>query len=199
LDPLEAPKVSKIKYTTNISLRDYPEFKDTITKNDQKKDPLGCYIALILDQFNGSLKTVSATNELDIYKKEWIRNFWKHAANETITLHRNIKRNDIFYPLKLPVVSRQQNDSLFHFGNSNLGQMPASITDKKLIKMKHCFATGKYTANNKFSWFNNLIVTVDGELCWTISYNSNFIKNEIMDLIIENIIKIMSITMKQVK
>jgi hypothetical protein len=188
---------SIIKYTTNVSMRQYPEFKEIAKDFRLQQSCLGAYIGLIFDTFDESLKGKNSKNELDINHKDWIEDFWRYAVNESIRLHQNVETNDPFYPLYVPKDKKcDKNEFLFHFCHSNIGRMASSLTEEKLIKIKHYYTSGKYSVAlgySKFCWFANLIATVDGTLSWAITYNSSFIKNEIIDLIIENILKIISI------
>jgi hypothetical protein len=186
-----------LKYTTNVSMRQYAEYKEMAKNYRPQQNCLGSHIGLLFDTFQQSLRSKSSTNELDIYSEDWIKEFWRHVVDESIKLHKTMETNDVFYPFCIPSGKKcQKNEFLFHFCHSNIGRMESSLTEDKLIKIKSYYTSGMYSlalGYRKFCWFANLIATIDGTLSWAITYNSNFIKNEIIDLIIDNILKLISV------
>ena len=153
---------TNIQYVINVSLRESPEYQSYASYGNY--DSIGCYIGLALS----SLK-----ENLSIKNPNWMSDFWKLCKVDNDDFHHRLERGDFI-----------------HFGNSNLGVMQSSITDQKLIKIRKAFATGKYSRDNFLCWYSNLISTVDGELCWTVSYNTYFIRQELIDALVENVAKI---------
>lgn len=169
-----------IQYVINVSLREMPEYKSYIEYGTY--DKIGCYIGLALSSFEDTLS---------IKNPGWAADFWNAAKEESADFHKRLERGDFIHPVTLPPKRKEHDEFFYHFGNSNLGVMENSITEKKLIKIRKAFATGKYSRDNFLCWYSNLISTVDGEMCWTISYNTYFIKQELIDMLIENCAKIL--------
>lgn len=85
---------------------------------------------------------------------------------------------------------RQKNEFFYHFANSNIGVVQASLTKDKLIRVKQSFTTARYSKDNNFCWFTNLLATINNQLCWTISFNAHYVSQDFISLIIRNISKI---------
>jgi hypothetical protein len=180
-------KYENIVYTTNISLRQYDEYKQIpngLNKTIHGFDDIGCYIGLALETFN---EMVSSTQDYD-----WIEKFWKISKSRSDDLHAKLKKSNYVFPIQLPMKKREPNEFLYHFGNSNLGLLKTSLTDRKYIKVKQVFASGRVTKDNFLCWFTNLIASVDDRLCWTVSFNSSIIKQEFIDEYVSCLTKIIN-------
>jgi hypothetical protein len=167
-----------INFTTNISLREFDEYQ----MHNSDKNYVGCYIGLSMTSFRDRLSYYNNSN--------WINEFWRLTRKESNEFHEKLKRGDYIHSINLPAKRKERDEFFYHFGNSNLGVLDSSISSKKLIKVRQAFATGKYSKENFLCWFSNLIATVDNQLCWTISYNTYYMKQELINLIIENLTKI---------
>lgn len=64
-----------VNYTTNISLREFPEY----TMYDPTKNYVGCYIGLSFSTF--------ADHFLYYNNPNWIKEFWYFTVSEIICLH----------------------------------------------------------------------------------------------------------------
>ncbi len=168
-----------IQYVINVSLRELPEYKSYAGYGNY--DSIGCYIGLALSSFK---------ENLSFQDPQWANDFWRAAKAETTDFHHRLERGDFIHPVTLPPKRKEADEFFYHFGNSNLGVMENSTTERKLIKIRKAFATGKYSRDNFLCWYSNLIATIDGEMCWTISYNTYFIRQELIDALIENVAKI---------
>lgn len=167
-----------INYTTNISLREFPEYQSFCT---DKNGSIGCYIGLSIN----SLKS-----KIDLTYPNWTEDFWYLSNLESQVFHEKLDRGEFVHSIYLPNRKKERDKFFYHFGNSNLGVLPSSISEKRLIRIKQTFATGKYSRENFLCWFSNLIATVEGQLCWTISFNTQFIKQEIISLLVEKMTQI---------
>ena len=82
------------------------------------------------------------------------------------------------------------NETRIHFGLSNL-VVPNQITENlKLFKLNEVYTLSSYRA----MWSNDLgyhnIVSIGDSLCWVMSYNSFFLKNEVAKLFIDFVMDI---------
>ncbi|CAF0830964.1 unnamed protein product [Brachionus calyciflorus] len=168
----------KICFTTNISLREFSDFKNF---NLDTKNSIGCYIGLAFESFE---------KNLNYGKRNWVEHFWKICNEESLDFHKKLENREFIDSIRLPSRNKETDEFFYHFGNSNLGILESSISNKKMIRIKQTFATSRYSKENFLCWFSNLIATVDGHLCWTISYNTCFIKQDIINLLIENLTNI---------
>lgn len=167
-----------INYSINISLREFPEYQ---AYNADKNTSVGCYIGLSFNSFRDRL----SPNDFN-----WTSNFWYYARRESNEFHRKLDNGEFINSIHLPSKKRERDEFFYHFGNSNLGVLPQCLKGKRMIKVKQTFATSKYSRENFLCWFSNLIATIDGQLCWTISYNTSAIKQEIITQLIENLTRI---------
>jgi hypothetical protein len=120
----------------------------------------------------------------------WISDFWSLARRDSIDFHARLDSGEFIHPIILPPKRKERDEFFYHFGNSNLGVLPSSITNTKLIKIRQAFATGRYSKENFLCWYSNLIATIDGQMCWTISFNTYFIRQELIDCLIDNLTKV---------
>lgn len=167
-----------INYTTNISLREFPEYM----MYDPEKNYVGCYIGLSFTSFRDNLFYYNNPN--------WIREFWHMTKRESNDFHDRLNQGEFIHSINLPAKKKERDEFFYHFGNSNLGVLQSSLDDRRLIRIRQAFATGRYSRENFLCWFSNLLATVDNQLCWTVSYNTFFIKQEIINSIIDNLTKI---------
>ncbi len=173
-----------INYTTNVSLREFTEYKN-YTKNYKLPESIGCYIGLSFSSFTEDLKFNENSSN-----SEWVKDFWLKCKHETNTFHENLNKGEFIHSIHLPNKKKEFDDFFYHFGNSNLGVLKSEVSHSKLIKVRQAFATGRYAKENFLCWFTNLLATIDNQLCWTISYNSNMIREDVIDEIVHNLTKI---------
>ena len=112
------------------------------------------------------------------------------CQRETTVFHESLNRGEFIHSIHLPSKKKENDEFFYHFGNSNLGVLRSELTESKLIRVKQAFATGRYSKENFLCWFTNLLATIDNQLCWTISYNSYMIKEDVINQIIDNLTKI---------
>ena len=120
----------------------------------------------------------------------WIGDFWNLARRDSVDFHARLENGEFIHPIILPPKRKERDEFFYHFGNSNLGVLPSTLTNTKLIKIRQAFATGRYSKENFLCWYSNLIATIDGQMCWTISFNTYFIRQELIDCLIENLTKV---------
>ena len=111
-------------------------------------------------------------------------------VRESKDFHERLQQGEFIHSINLPAKKKEPNEFFYHFGNSNLGALQSSLNDRRMIKIRQAFATGRYSRENFLCWFSNLLATVDSQLCWTISFNTCFIKQEIVNSIIDNLTKV---------
>jgi hypothetical protein len=173
-----------INYATNISLREFPEFKQYNTDNTNNST-IGCYIGLSFMSFTEQLRFSNSN-------KDWVNDFWRLTKKESDDFHTKLNKGEFVNSIHLPPIKKEKDDFFYHFGNSNLGKVDASLKkdEVSLIRVQQAFATSKYSRENFLCWFSNLIITVEDQLCWTISYNTYCIRQGVIDMIIENLTKV---------
>lgn len=121
---------------------------------------------------------------------EFINFFNFIKVRESKDFHERLQQGEFIHSINLPAKKKEPNEFFYHFGNSNLGALQSSLNDRRMIKIRQAFATGRYSRENFLCWFSNLLATVDSQLCWTISFNTCFIKQEIVNSIIDNLTKV---------
>ena len=170
----EEAKNDPINFTVNVSLRETEEFKDL------KPSALGCYVGLYFNSFK---------EKFNLNDNTWKKELWTYASQESKAFHARLSNGQFIQPVVL-ATPRAKNEFFYHFANSNIGVVKACMTEKRLIRIKQSFTTSRYNPENNFCWFTNLIATINNQLCWSISFNSYYIKQEYISLIIANISKI---------
>ncbi|RNA39514.1 hypothetical protein BpHYR1_050367 [Brachionus plicatilis] len=167
-----------IHFATNISLREFEEYTN---QSKDKNETIGCYISLAFSSYDMPMSYGT---------RNWEHNFWSLCQNETEMFHSRLKNREFIHSIRLPNKKKNFDEFFYHFGNSNLGILDSSISEKKLIRVKQTFATCKFSKENSLCWFTNLMATIDSQLCWTISFNSCFISQEMIGLLIDNLTQI---------
>ena len=197
-DETKTKPVAAINYTTNVSLREFGEYKRLVqatsaSGSEGDADTLGCYVGLsftrLTEPITFSDHHSAASSERSV---EWTRQFWSTANKESAAFHANLVSGEFIHSICLPAKRKEPDEFFFHFGNSNLGVVPSSLAERKLIKVRHAFATGKYDKSNFLCWFSNLVVTIDEQLNWTMSFNANLIRQELISDIIDNLTRIIN-------
>lgn len=125
-------------------------------------------------------------------------NFWIHAKNESDMIHLKIKNNEHFENAKHDGLLLDEINSgkiykntCVHFALSNLGVMNTQINENRMVNIEeHYFGTSCQRDRWSAYLFHGL-TTVNNQLCWSITYNPEFIREEIAERIralIENIL-----------
>jgi hypothetical protein len=167
-----------INYSVNISLREFPEYQ---ALNPEKNTSIGCYIGLSFNSFGTALRAGGPG---------WTDDFWRVARDESEEFHRKLDQGEFINSIHLPAKKRERHEFFYHFGNSNLGVLQSTLKGKRMLRVKQTFATSKYSKENFLCWFSNLIATIDNQMCWTISYNTSTIRQEVINMLIENLTKV---------
>jgi len=166
-------KSQRINYTTIVNLRPYLKELD-----------------------NNSLvwlcnSLYSSYDEKIDYDAEqfWTSEFWRVARTESESFHLRLKRGEQFR-LHETLAPMDSNECRIHFGLSNL-LIPNQITEKlRLFKLNEVYTLSSYRA----MWSNDLgyhnIVSIGDSLCWVMSYNSHFLKNEVVKLFRDSVLDI---------
>lgn len=125
----------------------------------------------------------------DLKNNAWIKELWDYSRNESTEFHKRLNKGQFIAPITL-MTPRKTDEFFYHFANSNIGVMKSSETKSQLIRIKQSFTTARYNKENNFCWFTNLLATINNQLCWTISFNSHFVSQQLTTCIISNISKI---------
>lgn len=166
-------KSQRINYTTIVNLRPY------LKESDHNSLVWLC----------NSLYS-SYDKEIDYNQDEfWSNEFWKIAKSESESFHSRLKKGEQFR-LHEALAPMDSNETRIHFGLSNL-VVPNQITENlKLFKLNEVYTLSSYRA----MWSNDLgyhnIVSIGDSLCWVMSYNSFFLKNEVAKLFIDFVMDI---------
>ena len=114
----------------------------------------------------------------------WHEKFWNFARQESEMFHDRLKRGEQF---KLLEASKpiDHDEVRIHYGLSNL-LVPSQIAQiVKLIQLKDLFTLTSYRKDWSSDFSYNNIISVGDKMCWTLSYNSYFVKNETIDYFIQ--------------
>ncbi len=160
-----------------MSLRETDEFNALASQKDQV---LGCYVGLYFNSFKG---------DFTLNNNIWQSELWHNAKNESQQFHKRLNSGQFVAPIIL-VTPRKKDEFFYHFANSNIGVVKSSLTESKMIIVKQSFTTARYSKENNFCWLTNLLATINDQLCWTISFNSFYIKQEFITAFIGNLSKI---------
>jgi hypothetical protein len=173
LDSESDYKSQQINYTTIVNLRPY--LKDS----DHNSLVWLC----------NSLYS-SYDKEIDFEADDfWSSQFWEMARNESEAFHSRIKQGEQ-YRLHESLAPIETGECRIHFGLSNL-VVPSQITDNlKMFKLNQVYTLSSYRASwtNDFGYHN--IVSIGESLCWVMSYNSYFLRNETAELFIRSVMSI---------
>lgn len=119
--------------------------------------------------------------------------FWKKAKNSSKNLHEFLDHRIFFTPefltereklMRLMMSDFHLGGIAFYYIITNVGKMTSNEGKIKIIKFYTMSSFVKETELNAI--FYNLC-TVDGTLCWSISYNSALLKGEVIENLIEQI------------
>lgn len=128
----------------------------------------------------------------------WSEKFWEFVKSEANNLHEKLNNSEHFEAAKFDNILFEQinngekfpNGGGVHYALSNLGIMPASIQSSNKIKIKKHFFATTLQENRWSSVAFHGLTTIDSVLCWSITYNSKFFTNQIIDFLVENITQI---------
>ena len=112
---------------------------------------------------------------VDLDKEETL---WKLAENLSVTLHRRIKNNEFVESMSdmyklFELINENHNfgdNQTSNFAISNLGVMPNNARSD-VIRVEEHYMSMPCLENRFASPLFNLLTTVDGSLCWGISFN----------------------------
>ena len=166
-------KSQQINYTTIVNLRPY------LKESDHNSLVWLC----------NSLYS-SYHKEIDFEADDfWSNQFWEMARNESDAFHSRIKLGEQ-YRLHESLAPIDTGECRIHFGLSNL-VVPSQVTEHlKMFKLNQVYTLSSYRASwkNDFGYHN--IVSIGESLCWVMSYNSYFLRNETADLFIKSVMSI---------
>lgn len=119
--------------------------------------------------------------------------FWMNAKTESDKLHEQLRRNEHFEmaeqdALLVKELETKQftNGGGAHFALSNLGPL-SSLAHSSSLKVDEFYYQVSLEAHRWSTLLFFGISTLDGKLMWGTTYNSKFIRREIIKFIIENI------------
>jgi hypothetical protein len=129
-------------------------------------------------------------------ESELYKDFWQLAKIQSDSIHERLKQNEQFESAKMDFCLLEQirsdmqfsNGGGVHFALSNLG----SMKNKTSIKIKEHHFGFSFVENRWNSLVFHGITTVDDELSWSITYNSNAIKDDIVDELVQCISNIIA-------
>lgn len=121
--------------------------------------------------------------------------FWLKAKTQSDQLHQRLKTNEHLETVKQDSklideieTKKFTNGGGVHFALSNLGSIDTSTEiDSNQVKIDEFYYQVSLEANRWSSLVFNGVSTLNGRLIWGISYNSRFIRTEIIKFIIERI------------
>ena len=166
----EQTKHDPITFANIVSLRELEEFKLL------KPDTLGYFASIYLNAFRDK-NALSGT--------DWQKELWLLAQQESKSFHILLNNGQFTQPIWL-TIPKAENEFWYHFANTNLGVVDSSLTENRLIRVEQTFTSLKYPANQSY-WFINMLATVNNQLCWTVHFDSHYIKQEFISIIIQNI------------
>ena len=171
----EETKNDPITFANIVSLRELEEFKLL------KSDTLGYFASIYLNAYRDK----NALSDSD-----WQKKLWLLAQQESKSFHILLNNGQFTQPIWL-TIPKAENEFWYHFANTNLGVVDSSLTKNRLIRVDQTFTSLKYPANRSY-WFINMLATVNNQLCWTVHFDSHYIKQEFISIIIENIRQIIN-------
>jgi len=165
-------KPDQINYTTIVNLRPY------LTNTDPTS-----LVWLCNSLYSSFNKEINCDNEEG---KFWSNEFWSIAKQESESFHARIKQGEQ-YRLHESLAPMDANECRIHFGLSNL-VVPSQITDRlRMFQLNEVYTLSSYRSE----WTNDLgynnIISIGDSLCWVISYNSYFVKNETIKLFLDSV------------
>jgi hypothetical protein len=166
-------KPNSINYSTLVNLRPY--LSDT--------DPTS--MVWLCNSLYSSYESEIKFNKND-------DSFWLIAKKESESFHARIKRGEQFC-IDESLEPIEDNETRIHFGLSNVF-IPNEIMKRfKMFEIKEIYTLSSYRKewSNDFSYNN--IVSIGDTLCWVISYNSYFVKNEIILSFLDSVMFIFDI------
>ncbi len=129
----------------------------------------------------------SCDNEINYDEdKFWTNEFWQLAKQESESFHARIKQGEQ-YRLHETLAPIETNECRIHFGLSNL-VVPSQITERlKMFQLNEVYTLSSYRSEWSNDFGYNNIISIGDSLCWVISYNSYFVKNEIIKYFLDSV------------
>lgn len=167
------PLLNRIQYHVLVNLRTY--LSPALSNNS-----MGYFAVVFTSIFNEETQMNEETF--------WSDKFWFLAKQESDAIHNRIYNNEHFENAKhdIQLLEQINSDNKFsnanvHFAMSNLGVMNQSTKSLDTIKIdEHYFGT-TCVQNRWSALVFHGITTVNDQLCWSISYNSECIRDEVID------------------
>lgn len=179
-----------IHYHSLVNLR--PFLKPPIDNNI-----IGYWAVVLTSMFKSNSENFIDDNNNNQTESEnfWQSKFWQLAKHESDNIHKRIDQNEHIENAKfdtalLEVINSGEtfpNGGGVHFALSNLGVMPTANKDCKHIEIKeHYFGTSAQPNRWSAVVFHG-VTTVDNNLCWSITYNAKEFRDDLIELLIQNI------------
>lgn len=163
----------KINYTVLVNLRPYVNNMD---------------MSLLLWFCNFMYCTFDA--QVDVSAEDfWRSRFWQICRDESETFHARLRNLEMFRLYeRAPVV--QHDEVRVHYGLSNLVVPTELINEIRLFKLDELYTLSSYRRDWTSDLCYNSMINIDGEVCWTLYYNSYFVKKQTIDLFLKYVIDI---------
>lgn len=173
---LNSARTQPINYSTIVNLRGYLKEYDP--------DSLAWLCNSLYSRFD--IDTDLSDSQF------WTHKFWELARQESESFHARLKRGEQFKVTER-LTPLQDGESRIHYGLSNLVVPSYVIQHLELFKIDELYTTASYRQgwSNDFSYHN--VISLGDTLCWVVSYNSNFIKNEAIKIFVNSVLDIYDI------
>ena len=173
---LSASRDQKISYSTIVNLRGHIK--------DIEHDSLVWLCNSLYSSFD------SATDLSD--PTFWNDTFWELSRNESDSFHNRLKKGEQFQIFEQQK-TLEEGESRIHYGLSNLIVPKQATQHLNLFRIEQLYTTASYRQN----WVNDLsyhnMININDNLCWILSYNSYFIKNEVIKVFVNSVMEIYDI------
>lgn len=113
--------------------------------------------------------------------KFWESTFWDVARDESAKFHERLRAGELF---RIGESSKPHGPDQIriHYGLSNLVVPIELVNEIKIVKLGALYSMSSYRRDWVSDLSYNTIINIDGETCWTLYYNSYFVKKETIEL-----------------
>lgn len=119
-----------------------------------------------------------------LYGQEWLQAFWQTARKIDESLHERIENeNEKFLGSPILNIELPENELKFHYILSNTGNVRTECL--RDIRLESLYSVPILKIKDHDTICVNRVCTVDGNVCWAVTFDWNFIEARINQIFVE--------------
>lgn len=173
-----ANRITKIHYFNSVSMRKY------LSESEERDAQLFCYLVANLfkqHEFNVNQKCF----------EDYLSHFWRDAKTESDKFHQRLNHKEYLRNWKWSDCKIKQNEMVFEFFCANLGSLPSSSKEQKLIHVEEAYDVMNIAPDSTDGFMSVITSSIENNLFWSIMFNLYFISDECIDFFCDSVLIIM--------